>query len=99
VKKEVSRYYIPSSQQISNTGMISKKARKWPKGLSFTAPSPAPPNGVEIRTPQRERTKPVEYFHIPWFEFEVLVEPQCLFPPILISWKSSNIYQLNFFVP
>jgi hypothetical protein len=28
VKKEVSRYYIPSSQQISNTGMISKKARK-----------------------------------------------------------------------
>lgn len=96
VKKEVSRYYMPSTQQISDTGMISKKAEQVVKRLIFHSAEPCPSKGS---WKQRERTEPAEYCHIPWFEFEALVEPQCLFRPILISWKLSNIYQLNFFGP
>lgn len=38
--------------------------------------SPTPPSGIDIRTPPRDRNPSVQYVHIPWFEFERLVEPQ-----------------------
>ncbi|KFZ23160.1 hypothetical protein V502_02357 [Pseudogymnoascus sp. VKM F-4520 (FW-2644)] len=40
------------------------------------APSPATPDGVEIRTPQVGKIGLVEYSHIPWYDFERSVESQ-----------------------
>jgi len=45
VKKEVSRYYMPSTQQISDTGMISKKAEQVTKRLIFHSAEPCPSKG------------------------------------------------------
>ncbi|RDL35193.1 uncharacterized protein BP5553_07124 [Venustampulla echinocandica] len=44
--------------------------------MSIPGRSPTPPGRVEIRTPPRDHNFFVQYLHIPWFEFETLVEPQ-----------------------
>ncbi|KAH8651560.1 ankyrin repeat-containing domain protein [Tricladium varicosporioides] len=46
--------------------------------ISIAGRSPSPLGGIEIHTPPREHTPFVKYLHIPWFEFETLVEPQSI---------------------
>lgn len=64
--------------------------------MSIPGRSPTPPGGVEIRTPPREPNFFVQYLHIPWFEFETLVEPQINRLRTLASGnhtKSSIVYE------
>ncbi|KAH8805076.1 ankyrin repeat-containing domain protein [Xylogone sp. PMI_703] len=42
---------------------------------SISAQSPPCMSGIDIRTPGMETVGFVDYFNIPWFEFEMLVEP------------------------
>ncbi|KAE8442754.1 hypothetical protein EG329_002894 [Mollisiaceae sp. DMI_Dod_QoI] len=46
--------------------------------MGNTGQSPLSLIGIEIRTPPHEHVFFVEYLHIPWFEFETLVEPQII---------------------
>ncbi|KFY29261.1 hypothetical protein V491_00118 [Pseudogymnoascus sp. VKM F-3775] len=55
---------------------ISRYATLSYQQMLNTAPSPATPGGVEIRTPQDENGILVEYSHIPWYDFERSVEQQ-----------------------
>ncbi|KAI9745022.1 MAG: hypothetical protein M1818_001300 [Claussenomyces sp. TS43310] len=41
-----------------------------------SAPSPEAPHGVCISTPAGEESVFIEYSHIPWFEFQTLIEQQ-----------------------
>ena len=82
VKKEVLRCSLPSLQIIWIPGMHLANALQFlelPNIWLVKGCSSNPPDGVEIRTPPQEHNFFAQYLHIPWFEFETLVEPQRMY--------------------
>ncbi|RFU35063.1 hypothetical protein B7463_g1295, partial [Scytalidium lignicola] len=57
--------------------------------MPISAPSPPCSSSIDICTPPMEMPRFVDYFHIPWFEFEMLVEPH--FEQLRASVYGNNI--------
>jgi len=79
IRKEVSRHAPPTFEQDRHSGN-ELPSLDYINGqlMTYKAPSPEPSEGILICTPLRGPTAAIESWHLPWFEFENLVEPQCM---------------------
>jgi hypothetical protein len=83
IKKEISRYLLPSYYSTLGTGKwsLDKQLLKTPPVNSLQVPSLQTPAGVEVCTPRGEwEPRFVDYLHIPWFEFEEFIQRDGLCP-------------------
>jgi hypothetical protein len=76
LRKETSRYAPP----IDDHECSSKKflLRCWTRVLTPSkAPNSEDLEGIVVRTPKGDSVRPLEYLHIPWFEFQSMIERYC----------------------
>ena len=75
-RKEMSRYAPPTFDPESR----GKKLGLYCSVVALTHPIAREVETMDdliVRTPQGELVRPIKYLHIPWFEFQTLVEPYC----------------------